>query len=160
MTPGQLAAHRIMCKCYHMTKEVFQTRPPTYLFIFISCHHFPSRVVVCYSVTQSCLALYDPMGCSMPGFPVFHRLLEFAQTHVHSVGDAIQPSHPPSSPSPPTLNLSQHQGLFQWVSSYNPAIPDCLQTHLSDAAAHVSHVSPCIPSPESDARLHSWLFKS
>ena len=56
------------------------------------------------------------MDCSMPGFPVHHHLLELAQTHVHRVGDAIQPFHPLSSPSPPALNLSQHQGLFQWVS--------------------------------------------
>ena len=57
------------------------------------------------------------MDCSTPGFPVHHQLLELAQTHVHWVSDAIQPSHPLSSPSPPALNLSQHQGLFQWVSS-------------------------------------------
>ena len=59
----------------------------------------------------------DPMDCSMPGFPVHHQLLELAQTHVHWVGDAIQPSHPLSSPSPPAFNLSQHQGFFHWVSS-------------------------------------------
>ena len=69
------------------------------------------------SVTHSCLTLCDPMDCSMPDFPVHHQLPELTQTHVHRVGDAIQPSHPLSSPSPPTLNLSQHQGLFQWVSS-------------------------------------------
>ena len=69
------------------------------------------------SVAQSCLTLCDPMGCSMPGFPVHHQLLEPTQTHVHWVGDAIQPSHPLLSPSPPAFNLSQHQGLFQWVSS-------------------------------------------
>ena len=57
------------------------------------------------------------MDCSMPGFPVHHQLLELAQTHVRRVGDAIQPSHSLSSPSPPTFSLSQHQGLFQWVSS-------------------------------------------
>ena len=57
------------------------------------------------------------MDCSMPGFPLRHQLLEFTQTHVHWVGNAIQPSHPPSSSSPPTFNLSQHQGLFKWVSS-------------------------------------------
>ena len=71
----------------------------------------------CCSVTQLCMTLCDPMDCSMPGFPVLHYLLEFTQTHVHWVGDAIQPSHPLSSPSSPTFNLSQHQGLFQWVSS-------------------------------------------
>ena len=68
------------------------------------------------SVTQSCQTLCHPMDCSMPGFPVLHHLLELAQTQVHWVGDAIQLSHPLSSPSP-ALNLSQHQGLFQWVSS-------------------------------------------
>ena len=68
------------------------------------------------SMAQSCLTLCDPMDCSMPGFPVYHQLLELAQTHVHRVGDVIQPSHPLSSPSPPAFYLSQHQGLFQWVS--------------------------------------------
>ena len=57
------------------------------------------------------------MDCSTPGFPIHHHLPELAQTHVHQVGDAIQPSHPLSSPSPPAFTLSQHQGLFQWVSS-------------------------------------------
>ena len=57
------------------------------------------------------------MDCSTPGFPVHHQFPEFTQTHVHWVGDAIQPSHPLSSPSPPTFNLSLHQGLFKWVSS-------------------------------------------
>ena len=61
--------------------------------------------------------LCDPMDYSTPGLPVHHQLPEFTQTHVHCVGDAIQPSHPLSSPSPPALNLSQHQGLFKWVSS-------------------------------------------
>ena len=68
------------------------------------------------SVAQSCPTLCEPMDCSMPGFLVYHQLPEFSQTHVHRVGDAIQPSHPLSSPSPPAFNLSQHQGLFQWVS--------------------------------------------
>ena len=69
------------------------------------------------SVAQLCPTLCDPMDCSTPGFPVHHQLPELAQTHIHRVGDAIQPSHPLSSPSPPTFNLSQHQGLFKWVSS-------------------------------------------
>ena len=68
------------------------------------------------SVTQSCPILCDPMKHSTPGLPVHHQLLEFTQTHVHWAGDAIQPSHPLSSPSP-AFNLSQHQGLFKWVSS-------------------------------------------
>ena len=65
------------------------------------------------SVTQSSLTLCDPRDCSTPDFPVSHQLPELAQTHVHQVHDAIQPSHPLSSPSPPAINLSQHQGLFQ-----------------------------------------------
>ena len=65
------------------------------------------------SVTQSCLTLCDPMDCSPPGLPVHHQHSEFTQTHVHQVSDAIQPSHALSSPSPPTFDLSQHQGLFQ-----------------------------------------------
>ena len=69
------------------------------------------------SVTQSCPTLCDPVDCSMPAFPVHHQLLELTQTRVHWVGDAIQSSHPLSSPSPPAFNLSQHQALFQWVSS-------------------------------------------
>ena len=69
------------------------------------------------SVTQSCLTLCETMDCSTPGFPVHHQLPELTQTHVHWVSDAIQPSHPLSSPSPPAFNLSQHQGLFQWLNS-------------------------------------------
>ena len=70
----------------------------------------------CCSVAQSCLTLWDPMDCSTPGLPVLHHLLDLAQTHVQWVSDAIQPSHPLFPPSP-ALNLSQHQGLFQWISS-------------------------------------------
>ena len=69
------------------------------------------------SVTQSCPTLCDPMNCSTPGLPVHHHLLEFTQTHVHQASDAIQPSHPLSSPSPPAPNPSQHHSLFQWVNS-------------------------------------------
>ena len=65
----------------------------------------------------SCVWLCDPMDYSTSGFPVHHQLLELAQTHVHRVNDAIQPSHPLSFPSPPAFILSHHQGLFQWVSS-------------------------------------------
>ena len=70
----------------------------------------------------SCIWLWDPMNCSMPGFPVRHHLPEFAQTHVHWVSDAIQVYHPLSPPSPPALNLPQHQGLFLWIDfSYQVA---------------------------------------
>ena len=71
------------------------------------------RYIQISSVTQSCLTLCDPMDCSMPGFPIHHQFREFTQTHVHSFGVAILPSHPLSTPSPPTFNLSQHQGLFK-----------------------------------------------
>ena len=69
------------------------------------------------SVIQSCPTLCDPMNRSGPGLPVHHQLPEFTQTHVHGVSDAIQPSHPLSSPSPPASNPSQHQSLFQRVNS-------------------------------------------
>ena len=73
------------------------------------------------SVTQSRPALCNPMDCSTPSLPVHHQLPEFTHTHIHWVGDAIQPSHLLLSPSPPDFNLSQHQGLFQWVSSLHQA---------------------------------------
>ena len=81
--------------------------------------YFLKQKRIWFSSVQSlsCVWPCNPIDCSTPGFPVHHQLLEFAQIHVHRVGDAIQPSHPLSSPSPPSLNLSQHQGLFQWVSS-------------------------------------------
>ena len=81
--------------------------------VSVSC----SSSVQLSSVTQSCLTLWDPMNSSTPGFPVHHQLLEFTQTHVHQVGDAIQPSHPLLSPSPPDPNPSQPQSLFQRVNS-------------------------------------------
>ena len=74
------------------------------------------------SVAQSCPTLCDPMNLSTPGLPVHHQLPEFTQTHVHRVGDAIQPSHPLSSPSPPAPNPSQYQGLFQWVNSLHEVL--------------------------------------
>ena len=81
----------------------------------------PDRELLCSlefsSVALSCLTLCDLMDCSTPGFPVHHQLSELIQTHVHWVGDVIQPSKSLSSPSPPAFKLSQHQGLFQWVSS-------------------------------------------
>ena len=85
-------------------------------------HYNPGKLLSSFSsvqfslVAQSCLTC-DPKDCSTPGFPVYHQLPELAQTHVHWVGDAIQPSHPLSSPSLPAFNPSEHQGLFQGVSS-------------------------------------------
>ena len=78
----------------------------------------PSKILhQMFSVQFSRSVVSNPMDCSTPGLPVHHQLLELAQTHVHWISDAIQPSHPLSSPSPPVFDLSQHQGLFQWVSS-------------------------------------------
>ena len=120
-TPCSLEAQSLNC---WTTREVPQLhflkrRPQMFLkyhtfgvfFFFFFFHEKFS------SVAQSCPTLCNPMDCSMPGLPVHHQLPEFTQTHVHWVGDAIQSSHPLSSPSPPALNLSQHQGLFKWVSS-------------------------------------------
>ena len=86
------------------------------LSIFIS-HIYIYISVQFSSVSQLCLTLCDSMNHSMPGLPVHHQLPEFTQIHVHLVGDAIQPSHPLSSPSPPASNPSQNQGLYQWVNS-------------------------------------------
>ena len=101
---------------------------PNYLFIYYwRITGLQNFVVFCQtstwishqfsSVAQSCQTLCNPMNSSMPGLPVRHQLPEFIQTHVHQVGDAIQPSHPLSSPSPPAPNPSQHQDPFQWLSS-------------------------------------------
>ena len=74
------------------------------------------------SVAQLCLTLCNPLGHSMPGFPVHHQLPELTHTHVHRVGDTIQPSHPLSSASPSTFNFSQNQGLFKWISSSHQVV--------------------------------------
>ena len=94
-----------------------------FLFLFFWGNSFNllfqlrSVCVCCCSVAESCLTLWNPTDCSMPGLPVLHYLPEFAQTHVHQVSDTIQPSHPLSPPSPLAHNLSQHQSLLQWVGS-------------------------------------------
>ena len=94
--------------------RLFSHVPPIDLSIAHStgCYNFQFS-----SVTQLCLTLFDPMDCSLQSFAVHHQLLELTQTHVHWVSDAIQPSHPLLSRSPPPFNLSQYQGLFKWVSS-------------------------------------------
>ena len=86
---------------------------------FITSATWEAHAICCCSVAQLCPTLCDPLDCSSPGFPVFHRLPEFAQAHVCWVSDAIQLSHSLSSCSPPALNLSQHRVLFQWVSSWH-----------------------------------------
>ena len=93
------------------------------------------------SVAQSCPTLCDPMNRSMPGLPVHHQLPEFTQTHVHRVGDAIQPSHPPSSPSPPALNLSQHHSLFKSVNSLHQ-VAKVLYFQLQHSASSNEHPGP------------------
>ena len=102
--------HQVKPQFLELRKKV-RVQPQEGLFTF-------SSVQFC-SVAQLCPTLCDTMDYSRPGLPVHHHLPEFTQTLVHWVGDAIQPSHPLSSPSPPSLNLSQHQGLFKWVSSSN-----------------------------------------
>ena len=105
----------LFCMCF--------TNPNLYhlWILFRACAKYMIIFKTCWpqirSVAQSCPTLCDPMNRSTPGLPVHHQLLEFTQTHVHRVSDAIQPSHPLSSPSPPAPNPSQHQSLFQWVNS-------------------------------------------
>ena len=106
-----------MNKCYLLGTEL-------YIFIRSELVHWGLQCILMLwsqfvvQSTQLCPTLCDPtMDCSTPGFPVLHRLSELAQTHVHWVSDVTQPSHPLLSPSPPIFNLSQHQGLFKWVSS-------------------------------------------
>ena len=97
------------------------------------------------SVAQSCPTLCDPMNCSTPGLPVHHQLPEFTQTHVPRVSDAIQPSHPLSSPSPPAFNLSQHQGLsnesIDLVQFSCSVVSDSFRPH------ELQHARPPCPSP-------------
>ena len=120
------------------------------------------------SVAQLCPTLCNPMNCSTPGLTVHHQLQEFTQNHVHRVSDAIQPSHPLSSPSPPTFNLSQHQGLFEWVSSsYQAAkvLEFQLQHHSfqrnprSDPLQNGLAGSPCSPRDSQESSPTS-KFKS
>ena len=94
------------------------------------------------SVAQLCLTLCNPMDCSMPGLPVHYQLLKLAQTHAHQVSDAIQPSYPLSSPSPPSLNLSQHQGVFQWVSSSHQ-VAQVLEFQLQHQSFQWTHNKCC-----------------
>ena len=113
-TPG---VHSNSCPCSDAINHLVLCHP---LLLLPSI--FPSiRVFLTFyfssvqfsSVAESCLTICDPMNPSTPGLPVHHQLPEFTQTHIHRVGDAIQPSHPLSSPSPPAPNPSQHQSLFQ-----------------------------------------------
>ena len=102
------------------------------------------------SDTQSCLTLCNPVDCRMPGFPDHHQLLDPTQIYVHWVSDAIQPSHPLSSPSPPTFNLSQHWGLFKWVSYSH-------QVHQSIRVSALATVLPLNIQDWFPLGLTSWI---
>ena len=132
LRPNGLQPTRILCPwnfpgknarvgCHDLIHGIFPTQVLNlYLLCLLhwqSCSLPLVPPVQFSSVAQSCLTLCDPKDCRMPGFPVHYQHPEFTQTHVHQVGDAIQLSHPLPSPSPPALNLSQHQGLCKWVSS-------------------------------------------
>ena len=107
--------------CRFLLQEIFLTQgwnPRLCLFCLLNGRQILYHCATCKalqirSVAQSCPTLWDPMNRSTPGLPVHHQVPEFTETHVHRVRDAIQPSHPLSSPSPPAPNPSQHQGLFQ-----------------------------------------------
>ena len=111
----------IKCPCILIQTQVNQT--------FVSC-----------SFANSCLNLHDSMDCSTAGFPVLPYLSEFAQTHVHWVDDAIQPSYPRLPPSPPVLSLSQYHGLFQWVDSSHQVakVLDLQLQHSSEYSGLIS----------------------
>ena len=103
-----------VCSERHSCRPTLAPASPSFLWLCCCC-----------SVTSSSPTLWDPMDCSTPGLPVCHCLPEFAQVHVHCIGETIQPSYPLSPFSPSAINLSQHQGLFQWVSClfYKHPIP-------------------------------------
>ena len=118
------------------------------------------------SVLQSCPTLCDPMDCSTPGFPVHHQLSELVQTHVHRVGDAIQPSHPLSSPSPPAPNPSQHQSLMHFTCMhslwFSPQIWRRRQWHPTPVLLPVkSHgrrsLVDCGPRGREESDTTEWL---
>ena len=118
-----------------------------FYFLFSSLLH-KSKIS---SVAQSCPTLCDPMDCSMPGFPVHHQLPELTQTHVHWVGDAIQPSHSLLPPSPPAFNLSQHQGLFKTQGLFiKPNLRSKLiSTYTADSVFFKHSVTSSFPGPSS-----------
>ena len=138
-------------------------------FVMMSCHRNDLLyffTVQFSSVAQSCVTLCDPMNCSTPGLPLHHQLPEFTQTHVHRVSDAIQPSHPLSSPSPPAPNPSQHQGLFQAVNS-SPEVAKVLEFCHFYCLLWFSCLSlqaPCTPQvcPPGGPTCpsHAWLMQA
>ena len=120
MVPSHLSKlkFKLPTHCSLPSTSLIQLLPQCYLFNLIMTFRYPliSPDIIpssFSSVTHSCPTLCDPMNRSTPGLPVHHQLPESTQTHVHCFGDVIQPSHPPSSPATPALNLSRHQGLFK-----------------------------------------------
>ena len=129
-----------MCRYTQIETHIYTLNcTPTHMHAFT---HIDIHTVQFSSVTQSCPTLCDPVDCNTPGLPVHCQLPEFTQIHVHRVGDAIQPSHPLSSPSSPTFNLSQHQGLFSQLFTsthkyaHTPMINIHVQIHL-DLETHL-----------------------
>ena len=125
-------------------KDFMQEEKGTTEDKIVGCNHQFSGHAAAAAAAKSlqlCPTLCDPMDRSIPGLPVHHQLLQPTQTHVHWVGDAIQPSHPLSSPSPPALNLSQHRGLFKWVSSSH---------HVATCWSFSFNISP--------SNEYSWLI--
>ena len=112
-TPGPSQGPAIS---FSLDSESYSYTVNAFFFFFLKASYSFASVQFS-SVAQLCPTLCDPMDYSKPGFPVHHQLLVLAQTHVHRVGDAIQPSHPLSSPFPPAFSLCQHEGLFKRVSS-------------------------------------------
>ena len=103
------------------------------------------------------IRLCDPMNRSTPGLPVHHQLPEFTQTHVHRVSDAIQPSHPLSSPSPPASNPSKHQSLFQWVNSLHEVAKVFHQTSQKPRKWKKFHLTQCSGVPTGDDHMNKGL---
>ena len=112
-TPKNHCAHSKNHLRFYSILTIIPIHPPHHHHTHTSL----TNILQFSSVAQSWLTLGEPMNHSTPGLPVHHQLPEFTQTHAHRDGDAIQPSHPLSSPSSSAFNLSQHQGLFKWVSS-------------------------------------------
>ena len=114
------ARYFLVVECHLLHCKMFSNNSGFYPLdakITLQLWQLKCTLCCCCSVTKSCPTPCNPMDCSTPAFPVHHQLPELAPTHVHWVSDAIQPSYPLSSPCPPAFNLSQHRGLFQWVSS-------------------------------------------
>ena len=119
-TAGSTFESQLVNYCNLSSINLLKTK--NHMVIWINVEKVSDKIqhpfmICCCSVTKLCSTVSDPVNCSSPGFPVLYYLPEFEQTHVCWVSDAIHPFHPLSSPSPPTLNLSQHQGLFQWIGS-------------------------------------------